>query len=94
MIHTEIQKDIRAALKEGNKIKLTTLRGLLSAFTNELVANKRKPDETLNDEEAQVVIKREIKKHKGSIVQFKDGGREDLVKNEEEELTYLEELFS
>jgi hypothetical protein len=66
------------------------LRGLLSGFTNELVALKRKPDGELTDEEALTVIRRAVKQRKDSIEQFTKGGRADLATNESAELTILE----
>lgn len=77
-------------MRSKDQVKLDTLRGILAAFTNELVAKKRKPDEELFDEDALVVISRLAKQRKDSIAQFKAGGREDLAKEEEAQLKILE----
>jgi uncharacterized protein len=90
MIHETIKSNITEAMRAKDTIKLTTLRGLLSAFTNELVAKKRKPQEMLSDEEATEVIVRSVKQRKDSIEQFKKGGRDDLASAEEAELAVLE----
>ncbi|KKR45382.1 MAG: hypothetical protein UT90_C0003G0005 [Parcubacteria group bacterium GW2011_GWA1_40_21] len=71
-------------------VRLTVLRGLLTAFTNELVATKRKPQEELSDEEIITVIRRAVKQRKDSIDQFRKGGREELASAEELELKILE----
>ena len=71
-------------------VKLETYRGMSAAFTNELVAKNRKPSEMLGDEEALAVITRMVKQRKDSIEQFKKGGREDLVKEEQAQLSILE----
>ncbi len=71
-------------------LKLETYRGMLSAFTNELVAKNRKPNEMLSDDDAIAVITRLSKQRKDSIEQFKKGNREDLVKKEQAELAILE----
>mgnify|MGYP001598903652 CR=1 FL=1 len=76
-------------MKERNVEKTNTLRGLLSAFTNELVALKMKPQELLPDDKVLLVIKREIKKRRESITQFKAGNRPDLVEAEERELAFI-----
>lgn len=70
--------------------KLSVLRGMLTAFTNELVAKGMKPQEELGDTEALTVIKRLAKQRKDSIDQYKKGGREDLAAQEKEELAILE----
>ena len=90
MLHTTIKDDVKAALKAREQVRLTTLRGLLSAITNELVAQKRKPDELLEDGGVLTVIKRAVKQRKDSIEQFEQGGRTDLADNEKEELAVLE----
>lgn len=71
-------------------VKLKTFRGMSAAFTNELVAKNKKPQDMLTDEEALAVISRLAKQRKDSIEQFKKGGREDLVKDEQAELSILE----
>lgn len=80
-------------MKQKDTTKVNTLRSLLAAFTNELVAEKKAPDSTVPDELALRVIKRAVKQHKDSIAQFSAGGRADLVAQEEKELTYIEPLL-
>ena len=71
-------------------LRLKAFRAMSSAFTNELVAKNRKPNDMLSDEEVIAVITRLAKQRKDSIEQFKKGNREDLVKEEESELAILE----
>ena len=85
-----MKSEIRSALKEHDEIRLTLLRSLVTAFTNELVAKKRKPDEELSDEDALAVISRAAKQRKDSIEQFKKGGRDDLAEKETKELAIIE----
>jgi len=89
-----LQQDIKAkmieAMKAKDQVKLDTMRGLLSAFTNEAVAKKKRPDEELSDEEVLAVISRAVKQRKDSIEQFEKGGRADLADSEKVELAILE----
>ena len=71
-------------------LKLKAFRAMSVAFTNELVAKNKKPQEMLTDEEAVAVITKLAKQRKDSIEQFKKGNREDLVKEEQSELAILE----
>lgn len=89
MLTQKIRDDMKQAMLAKDAIKLNSLRGLLAAFTNELVAKKRKPTEELSDDEALAVIARAVKQRKDSIEQFKKGNREDLVANEEAELAVI-----
>ena len=45
MLHQKIKSEIPAAMKSRDRVRVDTLRGLVAAFTNELVATKRKPTE-------------------------------------------------
>lgn len=89
-IHETIKKEIPEALRARNEVRLRTLRSLLTAMTNEVVAKKRKPDEVLTDEEAIVVIKRAVNQRKDSIEQFEKASRNDLAELEKAELPVLE----
>ena len=89
-LHQTIKEQIKDAMKARDTMRLGVLRGLLSAFTNELVATKRMPTEELSDEEALGVIRRAVKQRKDSIEQFTKGGRTDLAETEAAELSILE----
>jgi|SRR3989338_6973648 len=90
MIHQQIKEQIQKSMKNKEEIKLNVLRAILTALTNELVANKRKPSEILEDDKALRVIQRMTRQRKDSIEQFKKGGRADLVQKEKEELVFIE----
>ena len=77
-------------MMKRDTVLLQTLRGMVAAFTNELVSKSRKPNEMLKDEEVMVVITKLAKQRKDSIEQFQKGNREDLVKAETAELAILE----
>lgn len=77
------------AMKAKEAVKVSVLRGLGAAFTNELVNKKMKPDGELSDEDVLTVISREARKRKDSIEQFEKGGRPELAESEKEELAIL-----
>lgn len=93
MLQKNIQEELKEAMRSKDTVRLNVLRGLLSAFTNELVAKKRKPTESLTDEEAMEVIRRAVKQRKDSISQFEKGGRNDLADSEKAELAHLEKYL-
>lgn len=92
-IHEQIKENIKNAMKAKDEIRLSVMRGISSAFTNELVATKRKPTDMLTDEEAIAVITKLSKQRKESIAQFTAGGRPDLAESEEKELAVLSEFL-
>lgn len=92
-IHENLKAGIPTVIKARDEVRLRTLRSLVAAMTNEVVAKKRKPDEFLTDDEALIVLKRASNQRKDSIEQFSRGGRIDLIGPEKEELTIIEALL-
>lgn len=93
-IYMTLHEDIRASLKDAMKakdaVKLRTVRSMLTAFTNELVATGKTPQDMLDDQGVLSVIKRLSKQRKESIVQYEAAGRPELAEPEKEELAVLE----
>jgi uncharacterized protein YqeY len=92
-LHEQIKNNIKESMKAGDKVRLEVMRGLVTAFTNELVATGRTPQDMLSDEEAIKVITRASKQRKDSIEQFTKGNRMDLVDIETDQLAILEEFL-
>ena len=90
MLHQQIREQIKEAMKAREELRLSVLRGILAACTNELVATRRTPQEILPDEEVLTVIKRLGNQRRDSIEQFRKGNREELAQKEEAELAILE----
>ena len=89
-IHETLKQSIPEALRAHDEVKLRTLRSLVTAMTNEVVAKKRKPDEYLTDDEAIAVLKRAVNQRKDSIEQFEKASRNDLSEPEKAELAIIE----
>lgn len=92
-IAQKVDDGLRAAMLKRDAARVSALRGIKAAFTNESIAKRRKQDETLTDEEALAVIRRLVNQRKDSIAQFRKGGRTDLVRAEEGECVILEEFL-
>ena len=89
-LQQQIKNQIKEAMMAKDAVRLTVLRGLSSAVTNDLVDKGRTPQGELTDEETLAVIRRQVKQRKDAIEQFTVGGREDLVESEKAELAILE----
>ncbi len=89
-IQTDIKEQMKEAMKAKDTVKLGVVRGLSSAFTNELVKLGKMPQDELSDEDALAVIRRAVKQRKDSIEQFVSGGRPELAEDEKAELAILE----
>lgn len=90
MLHEEIKSKIKEAMLARDSVRLEVLRGMVTAFTNDLVAKGKKPQDFLTDEEALAVITRLSKQRKDSIDQYTKGGREDLAVEEKAQLEIIE----
>ena len=89
-LHETIKTSLKDAMKAKEETRLRTIRSMLTAFTNELVATSRTPQDWLKDDEVLAVIKRLAKQRKESILQFETNGRPELAEPEKEELAVLE----
>ena len=92
-LHEQIKEGIKTAMKAKDETRLMVMRGISTAFTNELVATKRTPQDMLTDEEAVTVITRLSKQRKESALQYVNAGRPELAENEEKELAVLQEFL-
>lgn len=93
MLQEKISADMKKAMLAKDAVRVTVLRGLMAAFTNELVAKMKKPTDPLADQDALTVLMRAGKQRKDSIEQFAKGGRDDLAANEKAELSIIEEYL-
>jgi uncharacterized protein len=89
-LQNEIKEQVKEAMKSKDQVRLGVVRGLVAAFTNELVSMKKLPTDELSDDEVLNVIRRAVKQRKDSIDQFTKGGRADLAETEQAELSILE----
>lgn len=91
----KIYTDLKSAMKEGDKLKLQTIRSIIALL---IEFEKSGSGKELNTEEELKLLIFSAKKRKESIEQFRNAGREDLAKKEEEELliiqTYLPEQLT
>jgi len=89
-LHSDIKGELKEAMKARDEVRLRTVRGMMTAFTNELVATGKTPQDELDDASVLAVIKRLAKQRKESIVQFEAAGRNELAEPEKLELVVLE----
>ena len=80
-----ILKDMTTAMKEQDKFNLSVLRMLKSALQLEKINLKHE----LTDEEAMVVIKRQVKQRKDSITEYEKYGKAEEVENLNKEIECL-----
>ncbi len=82
----KLKEALKEAMKEKNEVKKNTIQMVRAAI---LQVEKDKQIE-LSDDEIINVIAKEVKKRKDSLSDYEKGGREDLVNQIKEEISYLE----
>ena len=90
LLHEQIKSQLKEAMKAKEEVRLRTIRSMLTAFTNELVASGKTPQDWLEDDTTLSVIKRLAKQRKESITQYEAAGRNELAEPEKAELEVLE----
>jgi uncharacterized protein YqeY len=94
MIIEKLTEDMKAAMKSGDKLRLATIRMLMSELKNTKIAK----GDDLTDADEQKVIASYAKKRKESIDTYRVGGRQDLADKEQAEfeitMSYLPEQMS
>jgi uncharacterized protein YqeY len=85
----KLEKDLKEALRNKDERRKTTLRLALASIHNAEIAK----GEELDDSGVVGVLSKEAKQRRESAAQFAEGGREDLVAQEEDELRILMEYL-
>ncbi|MBZ5524124.1 MAG: GatB/YqeY domain-containing protein [Acidobacteriia bacterium] len=85
-IGEQVHKDMIAAMRSHEELRLSTLRMVKSALNNK-EKDKRAP---LDEKEEQQVLATMIKQRRDSIEQFQKGGRQELADKEAAEIVIIE----
>lgn len=87
-ILSQLTEDMKVAMKARDSARLSAVRMLISALKYALVD---KPEMTEADEVA--ILTKEAKKRRESVLAYRSGGREELAKTEEFELSVIEQYL-
>ena len=93
-LKNQIYDKLQVALKEKNKIEISTLRLILAAIQEKDIASKSgNKKESIKDGDIIQVLKKMLKQRKESITIYKKANREDLFKVEESETQIIEKFI-
>src|SRR2546428_9204191 len=88
ILQERVDSDLKEAMRARDTTKLGVLRMLKSALKYAAIA-KSGAEAELNDAEAAQVIRKQARQRQDSIESFEKGGRVELAKKENEELSIL-----
>lgn len=94
-VQAEVKKGIQARKSEWAKAHDPgkAKEALENQLTTELAESLRDEDFALGDEDVLAIIAKEAKQRRDAIAEYKKGGRQDLVEQEEAELQILMEYL-
>ena len=89
MLRIQLQDEMKAAMKSGNKPRLGIIRLILAAI------KQREVDERIELDDAQVlaVLDKMIKQRRDSVEQFEKAGRTELADQEKFEIGVIQEYL-
>jgi len=89
-LRQKLSDDLKQAMRTGDGVKRSVLRLIMAAIKNTEIARQAALDE---DNDILGIIAKEARQRRESIEAFKQGDRQDLVAEEEAELTILNEYL-
>ncbi len=86
VLKQKLTGDLKQAMRDRDKVKLSVIRMVMSSIKNAEIARQA----TLDDADVLGIIAKEARQRRESIEAFRQGNRQDLVAQEEAELTLLQ----
>ena len=87
-LQKRIDEDLKDAMRAKDAARLSVLRLLKAALKNAAI-EKVGAEGELNDADAVMVIRKQVKQRQDSIESFEKGGRADLAEKEKDEIAVL-----
>ena len=93
-IRKKIEADLQLALKEKNKITISTLRLMIAGIKDKDIAFRSKDNkEGIKEDDIKQLLKKMIKQRNESIAIYKKSNRNDLLDIEKEEVQIISKFL-
>ena len=89
----KVTEEVKAAMKAGDKPRLTTLRLIQSAIKDRDIANRGNAKDAASDDEILQILGKMVKQREESAKAFDDGGRPELAANERAEIAIIRDFL-
>jgi uncharacterized protein YqeY len=93
MMRDKVTEEVKAAMKAGDKPRLTTLRLIQSAIKDRDIANRGNAKDAASDDEILQILAKMVKQREESAKAFEDGGRPELAANERAEIAIIRDFL-
>lgn len=81
----KLNDDMKQAMKDKDKLKLSVIRMVKSSIKNEEINQGKE----LSEDQVLAIFNRELKQRRDSLQEFRKAGREDLAEQEQAQLEIL-----
>ncbi len=92
-LQTKIETKLNEALKAQDKKTYSTLRLVVAAIKDTMIAQKIKDKKTLPDNDLTALLKKMVKQRNDSCEAYKKAGRNELLENEISEIKIINEFL-
>ncbi len=92
-LQTKIETKLNEALKAKDKKTYSTLRLVVAAIKDTMIAKKIKDKKTLPDNDLMSLLKKMVKQRNDSCDAYKKAGRNELLENEMSEIKIISEFL-
>ena len=92
-LQTKIETKLNEALKAKDKKTYSTLRLVVAAIKDTMIAKKIKDKKTLPDNDLMSLLKKMVKQRNDSCDAYKKAGRNELLENEISEIKIISEFL-
>jgi len=94
MLRERLSEALKEAAKAQDRRAVSTLRLILAALKdNDIAARGKGKAEGLGDDEILALLQKMVKQRHESVALYQQGNREDLVKQEEEEIAVIQRFL-
>ncbi|MBL8906403.1 MAG: GatB/YqeY domain-containing protein [Rhizobiales bacterium] len=93
-LRAKISDELKAAMKVGDKLKVSTLRLIGAAIKDRDIQNRTAgPDSGVNDAQIVEVLAKMVKQRQESVAIYQQGGRPELAKQESDEIDIIQSFM-
>ncbi len=89
MLKEKLMDDLKISMREKNEVRKNTVQMVRAA----ILQIEKDKGITVDDDKIIEIIAKEVKGKKDAIIDFEKGGRDDLVKQTNEEISILQEYL-
>ena len=88
-----LMEDVKAAMKAGDRPRLSTLRLIQAAIKDRDIANRGAGKDAASDDEILQLLAKMVKQREESAKAFEDGGRAELAATERAEIAVIRDFM-